>query len=130
MLKYIVVFGIAIAILIIASVGRIPGTERQLATSDETRSAAKLANTPTYTRLQAISMVGDHIRENCNDADKYLANFDKFTATWLRQPHTDDFYERGMKEWTVTDPITGAFWRLYEDTGEIRSVIGGVLDVC
>ena len=130
MLKYIVVFGIAIAVLIVASVGRIPGTERQLATSDETRAAAQLANTPTYTRQQAISMVGDHIRENCEDADKYLASYDKFSATWLRQPRTNDHYEREMREWTITDPVTGAFWRLYEDTGQIRSIIGGTVDTC
>ena len=130
MLKYIIVFGVAIVILVIASVGRIPGTERQLATSEETRAAATLANTPTYTRQQAISMVSSHIRESCETPDKYLSHVDKFTATWLRQPRTNDFYERGMREWTVNDPLTGAFWRLYEDTGEIRSIVGGALDTC
>ena len=130
MWKYVLVFGIAIAILVIASVGRIPGTERQLATSEETRAAATLANTPKYTRQQAISMVADHIRESCDTPDKYLSHIDKFTATWLREPRTDDFYERGKREWTVNDPLTGAIWRLYEDSGDIRSVIGGVLDTC
>lgn len=130
MLKYIIVFSVAIAILVIASVGRIPGTERQLATSEETRAAATLANTPMYTRQQAISLVGEHIRASCETPDEYLSHADKFTATWLRQPRTDDYYIRGMREWTVTDPLTGAFWRLYEDTGEIRSVVGGSLDTC
>ena len=130
MLKYVIVFGAAIAILVIASVGRIPGTERQLATSEETRAAATLANTPTYTRHQAISMVADHIRESCATPDEYLSHLDRFTATWLRQPRTNDFYERDMREWTVSDPLTGAFWRLYEDSGEVRSIIGGVLDTC
>ncbi|MXY21000.1 MAG: hypothetical protein F4Y49_06655 [Dehalococcoidia bacterium] len=130
MLKYVIVFGAAIAILVIASVGRIPGTERQLATSEETRAAATLANTPTYTRHQAISMVADYIRESCATPDEYLSHLDRFTATWLRQPRTNDFYERDMREWTVSDPLTGAFWRLYEDSGEVRSIIGGVLDTC
>lgn len=130
MLKYAIVFGVAIAILVIASVGRIPGTERQLATSEETRATATLANTPKYTRQQAISMVAEHISESCATPDEYLSHIDKFTATWLREPRTDDFYEREMREWTVNDPLTGAFWRLYEDSGEIRSIIGGVLDTC
>ena len=130
MWKYVLVFGVAIAILVIASVGRIPGTERQLATSEETRAAAAQSNIPKYTRQQAISMVADHIRESCATPDAYLSHLDKFTATWLREPRTNDFYERGMREWTVNDPLTGAFWRLYEDSGEIRSVIGGVLDTC
>ncbi len=130
MLKYVIVFGVAIAILVMASVGRIPGTERQLATSKETRAAATLANTPQYTRQQAIAMVGDYIRESCASPDRYLPHIDQFTATWLREPRTNDYYERGMREWTVTDPLTGAFWRLYEDTDEIRGVIGGILDTC
>ena len=130
MLKYIIVFSVAIAILVIASVGRIPGTERQLATSEETRAAATLANTPKYTRQQAMALVGDHIEESCDTPDEYLSHAERFTATWLRQPRTDDYYRRGPKEWTISDPLTGAFWRLYEDTGEVRSVIGGSLDTC
>ena len=130
MLKYIIVFGIAIAILLIASVGRIPFTERQLATSEETRTAAAIANTPMHERQEAIAMVADFIRDSCGDPDRYLDNVDRFDANWLLHPRTDDYYERGQREWTVTDPYTGAFWRLYEDTGEIRSVVGGALDQC
>ena len=72
-MKWIIVLGIAVALVLIASVGRIPFTERKLATSEETRAAAAVANTPKYTRSQAISMVEEHIRENCRSADKYLA---------------------------------------------------------
>ena len=69
-------------------------------------------------------MVVDHIRKNCRDADKYLPNSSRFEVKWMRQPHTNDHHERRMREWTVTDPITGAYWRLYEDTGEVVTVIG------
>ena len=42
----------------------------------------------------------------------------------MRQPRSDDHYERGDREWTVSDPLTSAFWRLYEDNLEIVDVIG------
>ena len=129
MLKYIFIFGVAVAILVIASVGRIPGTGKQSAISDERRTATAIEHTPKYERLEVISIVKDHIRESCAAPDKYL-NGGQFKAKWLFQPRSDDYYERGMREWTVTEEFSGAFWRLYEDTGEIRSVIGGVLDTC
>ncbi len=122
MIKWIVVLGVAVGLVLIASVGRVPFTERKLATSDETRAAAAADNTPKYTRSQAISLVADDIRENCRDADKYLPHVPRMEASWLRITWTDDYYERGDREWTVTDPLTGAFWRLYEDTGAIISV--------
>ena len=124
MTKWIVVLGGAVVLVLIASVGRIPFTERKLATSEETRAAAAADNTPKYTRSQAISLVAEHIRENCRSADKYLPHLTQMEASWLRVTWTDDYYERGDREWTVADPLTGAFWRLYEDTDAIITVFG------
>ena len=123
-MKWLILIGVGVAIVIIASTGRIPGTGRQLAVSDETRTAAAIAHTPKYTRQQAIGMVAEHIRETCAAADEYLANREGFEARWMRQPRTDDHHERGYREWTVTDPLTGAYWRMYEDNLEIVDVIG------
>ena len=129
MWKYVLVFGVAVAILVIASVGRIPGTGKQSAISDERRTATAIEHTPKYERLEVISIVKEHIRESCPDPGIYL-NGGQFKAKWLFQPRSDDYYERGMREWTVTEEFSGAFWRLYEDTGEIRSIIGGTVDTC
>ncbi len=123
-MKWIIVIGIGIAIVVIASTGRIPGTERQLALSEDTRTAAAIAHTPTYTRIEAIGFVERHIRENCAAADKYLPNIAGFEATWMRNPRTDDHHERRDREWTVTDPATSAMWRLYEDDLEVIDVLG------
>ena len=129
MWKYLVVFGIAVAILIIASMGRIPGTGKQSAISDERRTATAIEHTPKYERAEAIEIVKDHIRESCDNPDRYLVG-GKFSAKYLYQPRSDDYYERGMREWTVTEESTTAFWRFYEDTGEIRGVVGGIVDNC
>ena len=129
MWKYVAVFGIAVAILIIASMGRIPGTGKQSAISDERRTATAIEHTPRYERLEVISIVKDHIRESCDDPDKYLEE-GRFMAKYLYQPRSDDYYEREMREWTVTEELSAAFWRFYEDTGEIRSVVGGIVDTC
>ena len=117
------------AILVIASVGRIPGTGKQSAISDERRTATAIEHTPRYKRLEAISIVKEHIRESCPNPEIYLDD-GQFKAKWLFQPRSDDYYERGTREWTVTEELSGAFWRLYEDTDEIRSVIGGIVDTC
>ncbi len=63
------------------------------------------------------------VQQNCQVADKYLQNLDKFKGTWMRQPRVDDHNERGLREWTIRDPITGAFWRLYEDNDEIVDIL-------
>ena len=123
-MNWVVILGIVALIVLIGSVGRIPFSERQLATSEETRAAAKADQAPRYTRAQAISLVEKHIRENCRSADKYLPNVTRMEANWIREPWSDDYYVRGDHEWTVADPLTGAFWRLYEDTDEIVAVIG------
>ena len=85
-MKWVIVIGIGIAIVVIASSGRIPGTGRQLAVSDETRTAAALAHIPKYERQEVLARVSDYIRDNCQVADKYLTNRDRFEATWMRQP--------------------------------------------
>ena len=123
-MKWLILIGVGVAIVIIASSGRIPGTGRQLAVSDDTRTRAAIDHTPTYTRQEAIDTVSAHIRETCAAADRYLDNLDSFEARWMRQPRTDDHHERGFREWTVTDPLTGAFWRMYEDNLEVVDVIG------
>ncbi len=122
-MRWAIVIGIGIAIVVIASSGRIPGTGRQLAVSDETRTAAALAHIPKYEREEVIARVADYIRDNCPAADKYLPHLESFEATWMRQPRVNDHNERRPKEWTVRDPITGAFWRLYEDNGEIVEIL-------
>ena len=122
-MKWVIVIGIGIAIVVIASSGRIPGTGKQSALSDETRTQAAIDHTPKYTRLQAIGLVEEHIRQGCATADVYLANLELFEATWMRQPRSDDHHERGYREWTVTDPLTGGFWRLYEDNNEVVDVV-------
>ena len=124
MLKYIVVFGIAMAIFLVFATGDIPFMERNYATSEETRAAAQAANVPKYSRQQAIALVEEDISANCPAANEYLPHVSNFEATWMRQPRTDDHHERGYREWTVTDPLTGAYWRLYEDNNEVVAVIG------
>ena len=122
-MKWVIVIGIVLAVIVMASQGRIPGTGRQLAVSDETRTAAALAHIPKYERQEAIARIGSYIRDNCQAADKYLQNLESFEATWMRQPRVNDHNERGLREWTVRDPITGAFWRLYEDNDEIVDIL-------
>lgn len=124
MINWIVVLGIAIIIVVIGSTGRIPFTERKLATTEETRAKFAEDNTPTYTRAQAISFIEDYLRESCEFGEKYLLNVDRFEANWIRAPWADDYYVRGDREWTVSDPMTGAFWRVYEDTLDIITVRG------
>ena len=123
-MKWIILIGIGAAMVIIASAGRIPGTGRQLAVSDETRTAAAVEHTPKYTRQRAIEIVAEHIRESCAASDEYIADLDSFEARWMRQPRTDDHHERGTREWTVSDPLSGAYWRMYEDNLEEVDVIG------
>ena len=123
-MKWLILIGVGIAIVIIASTGRIPFTERQLAVSDETRTRTTIERAPKYTRQKAIETVADHIRETCAASDRYLANLEKFAANYMPQPRTVDHHERRHREWTVTDPLTGAYWRMYEDNLEVVDVIG------
>lgn len=122
--KWIIVLGIAIIIVVIGSVGRIPFTEREQATTEETRAKSADYNTPTYTRLQAISFIEAHLRTSCEFGEKYLGNIGSLEAKWICAPWADDHHVRGDREWTVSDPLTGSFWRLYENTLEIVTVRG------
>ena len=97
MLKYIVVFGIAMAIFLVFATGDIPFMERNYATSEETRAAAQAANVPKYSRQQAIALVEEDISANCPAANEYLPHVSSFEATWMRQPRTDDHHERGYR---------------------------------
>ena len=124
MRNWIIVSIVAVAILVIGSRGLVPFTNKQSAISPARQTATAKDYTPKYTRQQAITFVEDHIRDACAAADLYLPNRDRFEATWMREPRTDDHHVRGIREWTVTDPITGAFWRLYEDDLSIVDVKG------
>jgi hypothetical protein len=124
LVNWIIVFGIAVIIVAIGSVGRIPFTEKQLSTTEETRDQFAIDNTPTYTRQQAISIIEDFLKTDCLSGAKYLTNVDVFEASWIREPWTDDHNERASREWSVNDPMTGGFWRMYEDTLEIVTIRG------
>ena len=124
MLNWVIVIAIGVVLVAFASVGKMPFTERKLATTEETRTAVALDSTPKFDRQQAIALVADDILENCESADKYLPNVSKFDATWMRVTWTDDHHERGNREWTVTDPVTRGKWRMYEESGEVIAVLG------
>ncbi|MDP7302313.1 MAG: hypothetical protein QGG09_04385 [Pirellulaceae bacterium] len=124
MVNWLIVIGIGVVVVGFASIGRLPFTERKLATTEETRTAVAFDSIPKFDRQQAISLVADDIRANCRSADKYLPNTGRFEATWMRVTWTDDHHQRGDREWTVTDPLTHAKWRMYEETGEVIEVLG------
>ena len=125
-MRWVIVIGIGVGILLIFATGRIPGTNIQSSLSDDTRTAAALRHTPKYDHKRAIAMVVEHIREDCEFADFYLESMDDatFAATWMHHPRSDDYYERRLDEWTVTHEETRHFWRLYEDNDEILGVVG------
>lgn len=115
----------ATAIIFIGASANIPFFERtNYATSVQTREDFKTANTPDLSRSQAIADVKMFISENCTNGDEYLSGLPPFEATWRRQPWANDFHDRLTHEWTVRDPITNNFWRLYEDSGFIVSKFG------
>ena len=122
MLKWFIVGAIAVAIILVGSYGRIPFTEIRLATSAETQATAVAENTPRKPRSEALFQVRKFLEEECSNGDMYLKNAHRFEAVWMRMPWTNDHHYREGHEWTVTDQLSGAFWRYYEDTGEIVSV--------
>jgi hypothetical protein len=124
LVNWIIVLGVAVIIVVIGSVGKIPFTDKQLATTEETRVQFEIDNTPTYTRQQAISIVEDFLKTDCESGAKYLLNVDVFEASWIREPWTNDHNQRAGREWSVNDPMTGGFWRMYEDTLEIVTIRG------
>ena len=124
MTKYIVVISVAVLLVVIGSSGKIPWVDRSIAVSEETRAAAELERAPAFSRVQAIGLVEEYIRSDCESASRYLPNLSRFEATFIDHPWSNDHYEREDKEWTVVDPISGGIWRLSEASGTIRTIRG------
>ncbi|MCY3637654.1 MAG: hypothetical protein OXI16_07075 [Chloroflexota bacterium] len=116
--------GFGVLLVLVASGVQVPGIERQIAVSQETRDAAATANAPTIPRAEAIERVREYLRNECANGAAYLEGDPGFTAVFLSNPRTDDHHERGDREWQVTHTPTDDFWRLYEGTGEIITVKG------
>ncbi len=123
-LLWLLVIGVSVLLVLVGSGVRVPGLERQIAVSKETRDAAATARAPTMTRGEAIEAVRQFILSDCSDAQRYLASSPPFEATFMSAPVTNDHHERGNMEWTVDDPLTNNKWRLYEMTGEVIHVLG------
>lgn len=124
MTKYIVVIGVAVFLVIIGSTGKIPWVDRSIAVSEETRRSSAEEAAPQYTRLEAIALVEDYLRSDCEFSERYLPNLSRFEATYIYHPFTNDHYQREDREWTVADPISGGIWRLSETTPLIRMIRG------
>ena len=116
--------GFGVFLVLVASGVKVPGIERQIAVSQETRDAAATANAPTISRADAIERVREYLRTECSNGAEYLEGAPQFTAVFMASPVTDDHHVRGKMEWTVIHTPTDDFWRLYEGTGEIVTVIG------
>lgn len=123
-LLWVAFIGFGVFIVLVASGVRVPGIERQIAVSQETRDAAATANAPTLSRAMAIERVRDFLRNECSNGAEYMEGDPQFTAVFMASPVTDDHHERGKMEWTVIHTPTDDFWRLYEGTGEIITVKG------
>ena len=123
-IMWVAILGGAIMLVLIGSGVRVPGLERKIAVSEETRNAAATPRAPTLTRAQAIDKVRQFIRAECADGESYLQTDPPFEAVFMATPFTNDHHERGVMEWTIDDPLTGAKWRYYEPTGETISVLG------
>ena len=116
--------GGGVFLVLVASGVRVPGLERQIAVSKETRDAAATAHAPTLSRAEAIERVREFLRTECGNGVEYLEGDPQFTAVFMSNPVTDDHHVRGKKEWTVIHTPTDDYWRLYEGTGEIVTVLG------
>ena len=123
-LMWVFFIGGSIFLVLVASGVQVPGLERQYATSEETRAAAATANAPTISRAEAIERVREFLRSDCSNGAEYLRDDPQFTAVFMSNPVTDDHHVRGEKEWTVIHVPTDDYWRLYEGTGEIVTVLG------
>ena len=121
-LMWVAVITIGVLLVLVGSGVRVPGLERQIAVSQETRDAAATANAPTLSRQDAIESVRDFLRTECSAGAEYLEGNPQFTAVFMSAPVTDDHHERGAMEWTVIHTPTGDTWRFYERTGEIITV--------
>ena len=123
-IMWVLFIGGAILLVLVGSGVRVPGLERKIAVSDETRDAAATANAPTISRQDAIERVREFLQSDCSNGAAYLENDPGFTAVFMSSPVTDDHHVRGTMEWTVIHTPTGDRWRLYEGTGEIITVLG------
>ena len=123
-IMWVLVIGVAIFFVLVGSGVRVPGLERQIAVSKETRDAAATANAPTFSRAEAIERVREYLRTECSSGTEYLEGDPQFTAVFMASPVTDDHHVRGKMEWTIIHTPTDNYWRLYEGTGEIVTVIG------
>ena len=123
-IMWVLFIGGAVLLVLIGSGVRVPGLERKIAVSDETRDAAATANAPTISRQDAIERVREFLQSDCSNGAAYLENDPGFTAVFMSSPVTDDHHVRGTMEWTVIHTPTGDRWRLYEGTGEIVTVLG------
>ncbi len=123
-IMWVLVMGGAIFLVLVASGVQVPGLERKIAVSKETRDAAATANAPSLSRAEAIEQVRAYLRTECSSGAEYLEGNPQFTAVFMSNPVTNDHHERGKKEWTVIHTPTDDYWRLYEGTGEIITVLG------
>lgn len=123
-LLWVVFIGGAVMLVLFASGVPVPGIERKIAVSKETRDAAATANAPTLSRAEAIERVREYLRTDCDNGPAYLEGAPQFTAVFMASPVTDDHHVRGKMEWTVIHTPTDDFWRLYERTGDIVTVLG------
>ena len=116
--------GMGVFVLLVASGVDVPFLEPQTAVSQETRDAAATANAPTISRQNAIERVRVFLQTECVNGAEYLEGNPQFTAVFMSNPVTDDHHVRGDREWTIIHTPTDDYWRLYEGTGEIVTVIG------
>ena len=123
-LMWVLVIGVAIFFVLVGSGVRVPGLERKIAVSQETRDAAATANAPTLSRAEAIERIREFLRTECSNGADYLEGDPQFTAVFMSNPVTDDHHVRDNMEWTVIHTPTDDYWRLYEGTGEIVTVLG------
>ena len=123
-LLWVIFIGAGVFFVLVASGVQVPGLERKIAVSKETRDAAATANAPTLSRAEAIERVREFLRNECSNGAAYLEGDPQFTAVFMSSPVTDDHHVRGKMEWTVIHTPTDDFWRLYEGTGKIITVLG------
>lgn len=118
--KWIFVIIFTVSVLLIGAAGKIPFFDRtNYPTSEERRTKFQVENTPAFGRAEAIALVTEFILLNCDNGTSYIESNPRFDAIWMRNPFLNDHNIRSPHEWTITDPVSGTFWRFYEDTYEI-----------
>ena len=92
---WVLFIGGAVLLVLIGSGVRVPGLERKIAVSDETRDAAATANAPTISRQDAIERVREFLQSDCSNGAAYLENDPGFTAVFMSSP----VYRRPSRAW-------------------------------